>query len=593
MSGYPNTLKYYMWGFQAIYRINCETHAEELFNRLDRGLQPKVSLIGFLKRDSPEKHPICVDPESLESLIDKIQNVDEKASELLIPKDGRRIFYTGEGVQEKMDKQKIWESKRIALKQTVEELPEYGDSAIFVSKRLETNDYNFYVILELNKFVYNSHFHLKKSDTQERIRLRLSLLQCAVETYLDEVTRAFNETKEDEFFEFECRNTEEILKIAANNFISTIAYAGRDFKGIHGLIETCNKISQSRYEGEELKGSMLVAKKDHPDIEMAVELIEPFSIRDYRKTRKLLQQSDTGNSVVTNSSVVLGLGKIKDSYSPTDESIFTINFESLHKWEVEHNQKVLMQMNFGLPQFSEEIINKDFFQSNAQRIFEDISETDIVFIYLLSVYLTQMKKGAMLIISDQAEQEAIRLAKQCLAIKPKKLTLEILRNMSKIDGGVLIDRHGICYANGVLLDGVVGRRGDAARGSRYNSALTYHENNELSNSTMIVVVSEDGMVDIIPSLRPKIRHSNVTAVIEILREIEKEKVTEKGTFNEVMQWLKDKSFYLTKDECHEVNALNDIISERDKGASMRILHEKLEPDPEMNDTYYDRESKDE
>lgn len=590
MSGYPNTLKYFMWGFQAIYRINCETHAETLFDKLDRGLQPNVSLIGFLKDDDLTKYPICVDPELLEPLIEKLTNLDEKANEMMIPKDGRRMFYTGEGVQEKMDSKLVWESKRLALKNRLKELPEYAESEIFVSKRVESKYYNFYIILKLNKFVYNSHLHLKKSDPEERIKFGLSLLECVVETYLDEVTKAFHEPAVDEFYSFDCRNTEEILRISANNFIRTIAYAGKDFQGFHGLIETCNKVSQSKYEGEELTGTMLIAKKEHPDIEMVVELHEPFSIRDYRKTRKLLQQSDAVNSIVTNSALVLGLGKVKASYNPSEESIFMIRFESLHKWEVEHHQKVLMQMNYGLPQFSEEIINRDYFHSTAKRIFPDISDSDMDFNYLLSVNLTQIKKGAMLIISDEAEKEAVRLSKQCMAIKPKKLTFEILSNMAKIDGGILINRQGICYANGVLLDGIVGHRGDAARGSRFNSALTYHENNEFTKATMIVVVSEDGMVDIIPSLRPKIKHSNIIAIIEILKEIERDQTSEKKSFNEAMHWLKDRRFYLSQEECDEINKLNDVISERYKGSSMRIIHEKLEPNRDMNDSYYEEES---
>lgn len=587
MSGYPDVLKYFMWGYQVIYRIDCETHADILFDKLDRGLQPKVFLIGFLKGTDVTKHTVCVDPESFENIIPELQDIEEKARKIASSKDDRRTFYTGEGVQEKMDKKLTLESKRLALQDTLKGLSEFENSEVFVSQRIESKKYDFYVVLELNKFVYDSHVHLKRGDPENRFRLRLSLLECVVETYLEEASKAFKEPREDEFHQFECRSSSEILRKAADNFIYTIAHVGKDFQGIHGLIETCNKLSQSRYESEELTGTMIIAAIGHPNVEMVIELQSPFSIRDYRKTRKLLQQSSGNYAVVTNSARVLGLGKVKESYDPKEESVYKIEFESLHKWKVTHHNKTLMQMNYGLPQFSEEIISKDNFRSTISRIFPGITENEMFFIYLHSVYLTKFKKGAMLIISDQAEEEAQRLSNQCMLLKPILLTFDLLTMMTKIDGGILIDRHGLCFANGILLDGIVGKRGDSARGSRYNSALTYHENNEYSKSTLIIVVSEDGMVDMIPSLRPKIKHADVTAIIGVLKEINDIELPDKARFDEAMQWLKDRRFYLNQEECDQVNLLNDAISQMHKDASMRIIYDQLSPDPDMNDTYYE------
>jgi hypothetical protein len=48
MSGYPQSLKYFMWPWQVYFRISCQTTSESLFNQLDRGLNPKVFLLGFL-----------------------------------------------------------------------------------------------------------------------------------------------------------------------------------------------------------------------------------------------------------------------------------------------------------------------------------------------------------------------------------------------------------------------------------------------------------------------------------------------------------------------------------------------------------------
>jgi len=586
--GYPSQLEYYMYGFQTHFRINCETTAESLFSKLDRGLFPQVSLFGFLRTDRKDRHKICVDPENLSPLIPGLAELQKLAISEYESSENRNMFYSGDGVQAIMDKKHKNESFRTVLENFLNELPEREQTITFVSAKITTSDFDLYVALELNKFVYNSRNYLKKKDTEQRFKLRLSLLESGVEIYLKEVVNAFHEPGPQEFYDFKTRATDELLREAANSFFYTIAWAGNEMQGLHGLIEACNKISQSRYESEEVRGNILIAKKSHPDIEMTVELVEPFNIREHRKTRKLLQQSDNIQSVITNSYHVLGLGKLKESYNPDDETIFKIKFNSLHCWEVLHDKTILFQLNYGLPQFGEEIIDKNTFYANAARVLSGIMPDEIENLYQLSISLTLQKRGAMLIISDVAQSEAERLRKQCLNIKPIKLVPDVLASLSAIDGGVLVDRYGVCYANAVLLDGIVGRRGDSARGSRYNSAITYQEGNELTKATMIIVVSEDGMVDIIPSLMPKISHSEIKEVINILHDIADNGSSENGTFNDAMQWLQNRQFYLKQDECDEINQLNKAISET-AGPDLRIVYSDFHPNFEMNDSYYHKE----
>jgi hypothetical protein len=51
----------------------------------------------------------------------------------------------------------------------------------------------------------------------------------------------------------------------------------------------------------------------------------------------------------------------------------------------------------------------------------------------------------------------------------------------------------------VILDGRASGRGDGTRGARYNSALRYIESS--AYPCLAVVVSEDGMVDVLTSVR--------------------------------------------------------------------------------------------
>jgi hypothetical protein len=65
---------------------------------------------------------------------------------------------------------------------------------------------------------------------------------------------------------------------------------------------------------------------------------------------------------------------------------------------------------------------------------------------------------------------------------------------------LLVDTEGKCHAVGTILDGVaeIGR-GDAGRGARYNSAVKYVDTQAMQKRRCLaVVVSEDGMVDVVP-----------------------------------------------------------------------------------------------
>jgi len=60
---------------------------------------------------------------------------------------------------------------------------------------------------------------------------------------------------------------------------------------------------------------------------------------------------------------------------------------------------------------------------------------------------------------------------------------------------VLPDPQGYCYSIGVILDGKASAgHGNSTRGARYNSAIRYVESSDFP--TLVVVVSEDGMVDV-------------------------------------------------------------------------------------------------
>jgi len=583
---YPQSLKYFMWPWQVYFRISCQTTSESLFNQLDRGLNPRVFLLGFLLEGIEAETPaICIDPEDIGYPLKEFNSVQELAQRIHSESEDKNMLYTGEGMQEEMDRRLKVRSHKEAIEKILNESKHNKGRICFATIPVIVGDYSVYIVLELDRKVYQSHLLLQKTKW-DRFTIFRSLVEASVKVYLEEVRKGLFMPNPGKNLSGDSRTTEELLRAASLSFMYTVSVNGQNGSGLHGLYPACNQISISRYEKSENTGYLIIAKSDHPDIDMTLKLEVPFSIHDYRKTRKLLQLADDEIGVVCNSHEILGLGILKSSYQPLSESIFEIRFKGVHCWDIEHYKKNLLQMRYGNPQIYSESIDKSKVFSDAKRIFSGLTATQFDNLFKLFTAAAKQEKGAMLIVSSAAKEESIRLEKQSICIQPVSLTEDLVLTLTSIDGGVLLDIDGTAYAHGVILDGIVGNNGNAARGSRYNSAITYEEYNRLSKPAMIVVVSEDGSVDIIPSLKPQIKHSEIREVIGILEELNSEEKYERRAFNDTIEWLKNREFYLTEEECKKINKLKAEIEKRDKDTSIRIVYEDFSPNAEMSSIYY-------
>lgn len=124
---------------------------------------------------------------------------------------------------------------------------------------------------------------------------------------------------------------------------------------------------------------------------------------------------------------------------------------------------------------------------------------------------SKCEHGALLIFSSRytARRESLRLAhrnsrgmqtKEPILFSDQNKLKKEFYQLTSIDGALILDFDGNCYAYGVILDGVAKGKGDSGRGARYNSAVTYIKNKsscKLRRKMFAVVCSEDGMVDVI------------------------------------------------------------------------------------------------
>lgn len=186
---------------------------------------------------------------------------------------------------------------------------------------------------------------------------------------------------------------------------------------------------------------------------------------------------------------------------------FQIQLLGKNRWRALVNDKVIFEKRSGLYRFpidmKEAVICevRDWLEAkhsdnNVERIVELI-ETGY-----------KQKHGTVLVFgeSEIVRLEADRLlnAKRGMGVKLKRQKdLKYVEGYSAIDGAMIFDTDGECYAIGVILDGEA-VEGDPSRGARYNSTLAYvntvntkYQNKHQNPHIFAIVISEDRYVDFI------------------------------------------------------------------------------------------------
>lgn len=583
-----HVLKYFMWGYQPHARAGMSVAAERLFTALAPGLRPIVHLIGFLDEERQDRHPICVEPDDEGYSPEQFVGVKALAEALQHAGNGTTYLHPSQAVAERFEERDRRSYLRKALCSILEQRDAYSDRIAFCAQPEKVEGFLVIPVLQLNRAIYESLPRLPRDhQIGDRSSFCPSLTDALVRIFLGECSKMLRQPQPGAEFDTVCSDEWEALRQAANSFMYAVSSAGDNFDGLHGLYAACNGISSLRYEGIEGIGRLIIAKRGHPDVFATVELQSPIGLRNYRAARKLLELSDSGQALLSDSAKVYGLGRVLSSYNATLQNVFEVEFVGHYQWRVLHAGQTLMNVAYDRPHLPKPQLARERFESIVQRLFPGVQRIDLDNLWNLVGAAVEQRHGTMLVISDSAESEAERLASQSTLISPLTLTPEIMHLVSKIDGAVLMDPHGLCVAIGVILDGMASNIGNSGRGARYNSAIRYVETMS-TKKTLAIVVSEDGTVDLVPNLRPQIDRKKVTSHLDELSKTATAEQLNMKRFYEAMKWFSAHRFYLSREVCKQLNdTKNAVYSRHQKGNSdMLMIEPDFEPDPQMSDEYF-------
>ncbi|WP_375001197.1 DNA integrity scanning protein DisA nucleotide-binding domain protein [Aeromicrobium sp. CTD01-1L150] len=301
---------------------------------------------------------------------------------------------------------------------------------------------------------------------------------------------------------------ETIRRAAARLTDSAAALVGLERRST--LHHAMDAVAAQPYEGRAGFGRVVLALPEHPEVDMRIRFVEPIPVSSTRRFRKALEVTSEVLSLVCDGTNLTGLGVVRrrDRFhepigSPQavadhdpSESIFELDVLGRGEWQLSHRSAPLLRVTNTRPLFPDLPLSPETFHAAVEQVLPHVSTRDARALWDLTETASRTEGGTILVFHPHAEAEARRLAAQAQLVEAEVLGPRAVEAITGIDGAVLLDPAGRCHAIGVILDGVANEAGDPGRGARYNSAIRYHEGH--GDDALIVVVSEDGMIDLVP-----------------------------------------------------------------------------------------------
>jgi hypothetical protein len=563
--------------------------AEDLFEYLDKNLRPRFFIVGIPQDDS---HAVWIEPDEDSGYTpDFFGNVALTAREIEEEEAAKNAWKNPSG---QSDELRISASSfQRAVEKTLNE-----KDARFVSRCAEpvtVGEYEVCCVLQLEEPVFRTHFSVKVNDAH----LSGSLIEATAVEFLRVCRAVLSGPRKS----LDLQNplgyqAEDILRMGGRQFMLTANHIGAG-----STFDDINKLSWKTHEGEIAGGEIHFIHWDEYYLDMPVEFKSPPPLSDINAARKLIEMAGAKHGgklrLVSHGHEINGIGglrEIEDKYDSYNSDVFIVRFTGYYKWELWHKDGgIMMQVINGVPSLPRQPLVEEKFKDNVRRTFTHTAPDEDALWNIVEAARMQ-GHGTMIVISSAAAEEADRLADQSTLLKePVRLVGDLLDEtllmLTSIDGALLVDPSGTCYAAGVILDGAaIKGKGTSSRGARYNSAIRYvygARNDESKGECLAVVVSKDRTINLVRELRKQIKRSEITAHLEKVYAAVAGETLNAKEYYEAIFWLSDHRFYLSPDECNQLNQLKEAtrlrLIEQEGDATMPA---DFEADEEVDDTYF-------
>ena len=300
---------------------------------------------------------------------------------------------------------------------------------------------------------------------------------------------------------------DEICRATGRDFVSYIAMLSvvdrTSFKGVGNALhffENISQVSLEKYEKKDLYGGIILAAPNSRNVNVVYQFKKEKSFDDLRLFRKILELTNDTFYLLFDG-FFYGIGRLNKGGITTDNEVYVIRFEGLGFWNLYRmsDSEKLLNVKNGIPSIPSPKIDLEQVEQKYKDVFGEESKGKFKDLYASVFALINQNKGGILLISDAAKEQSERLETQAILVNPFSIDANSITKLSSIDGAIMVDECGICYAIGLIFDGMVpANGGDSSRGSRYNSSVRFTEYlKSQGKKVMTIVVSDDGMVDLL------------------------------------------------------------------------------------------------
>ena len=575
----------FMWGYQPRFRLSLEHAAKASMGSIGIVVAPTALLVGF--EEEPGANPICVEPEGVGVAPSVFGDCEAAGAAAYEAHENRGFMNTHPGIHEHFHAGLLDRCRSDAIEQVLNAQVDAVTRRWFVGRSARVGRYRVYPVVGVLRSRWESLPTLSVRDHDHRSEMYLSLQEAVVREVFLAATFALSISTEPEGLRWNDR--EELVRRAAKSFIRQLVYFKGDFMG--GDLDTAmNLVAAQPYEGRTGVGTLLLANES--DYSPSLTFERPISLSESRALRKALEMTDFSLHLMTNGNDAFGLGALSTKHDPAAESAFLLRVTGRGRWELAHAGTPLVTFTDGHPTVPRERIVRQAFDDAVDRLFGDISDGGRL--WDLALAASRQAHGTMLVVHVDARGEAVRLTPPAMSVQAELLSEETLLAVSSIDGAIIVDPTGRCHAVGAILDGRAAPEiGDASRGARFNSARRYLA--EADSACLIIIVSEDGMINLIPDLPRRVERSQVESVVAEFEALSKEEPIDFETFHRREDHLRSLSFYLSPEQCERANAARERVEtfressfkpRNGLGGITRIGYARFEPDPRLDETAF-------
>ncbi len=573
----------FMWGYQPHFRGQFEHLMDAVLKELGaHGVGAKCLVVGIKVPGAQVPHEVCLEPENGQWPPSLFEDLPDTVDQMVRTHPLQSIFYTDEPSMKDKPERIRRDSVRKAVEAALVPYDEEQHVRSFAGPPAPVDGYYVAPVLQIPTALFQRFRPLREPVSDGQFTGHPSLIHAAVAQVLDDAYDELLRPDPGRHIGGRSASPAEIVRRAAASFMHTpmIAINDKDSYGNPNLFERFNLISSLMYEGAEGTGGMLLTNRDNDAVDVVLALEEPVPFSEPRWSRKVLQMASSETALIANCQKIFGLGNLVQGADPwATQDVFEVEFHDHYHWSLSCGEEVLLVSRYGAPSLPQERFPRAVLLDTFERLFPEATPGDAATFTALFDVAVNQRHGSMLVVARDAGQEAVRLGGQGTKIVPTKLTPDLYRRVSDIDGTILVDPHCVCHAVGVILDGPAREECTPSRGARYNSGIRYI--GATSTPRLAIVVSEDRTVDVMPVLRPRVAKSTVEDHIATLE------TAMIDNYHPVIGWLDKHRFYLDQSDCDRVNsALKKIESAQMEVGDLRIRWPEFTPDHRCTAEYF-------